>query len=120
LRQNYSNCHKRKKHTATQISIFLNFAVLNTVYTIYLDYSTQFWSCFEREGSAHLLFKSQKVGGRRLGADLRHRRTNCVQGKCSLHTVHRTFLSSQANISRSSKLPEHVIFSLCCHLLIHL
>lgn len=28
------------------------------------DYSKQTWSCFEEEGSAHLLFKSHNVWGR--------------------------------------------------------
>lgn len=41
---------------------------------------------------------TMREGGRRSGADLRHRCTTCMQGKCSLHAACCTFLSPpQAN-----------------------
>lgn len=65
--------HMRRKHTATQTTIFLNSTVLNTVHTndfFPSDYSKEIWSCFEKGVLTCYLNRTMSEGGRRLGADL--------------------------------------------------
>lgn len=98
----HSNCHMRRKHTATEITIFLNSTMLNTVHRNDLFNQTTLSKCgrvLRRKGVLTCYLNgTMREGGRRSGADLRHRCPTCIQGKCSLHAACCTFLSSpQAN-----------------------
>ena len=88
----------------------LNFTALNwilySVRAIHLFNKTlsKLSYVLRRKGVLTCHFKSfTHEGGRRLGADLRKRYTNCTQSNCTLHTHHHSCLSfSQANKRRFS------------------